>query len=396
MRLDENQKRVFNEFRPQRKVSKSEVARRVNLTHPAVTQIVRKLCEMGYLQEEKEKSKGPRGQPATLYSISVKNVFVGIHVGRTRLEFVAIELTGNVLTSAAKSVGFLQKEKLKASSQFELDAFLASEQLKGRHIVGVGISTPYFWEGWQSILPPKNTIDRTWNSDIVTSLFDIPDVEDLTIENDGSAAALGELTFGTGSSHKDFLYVNIGTFIGGGLVIDGTLRTGAHGNTAALAPFPVTQSQLSNAHVTGRPFGQLLKRASLFSLKEYATSKGLELDLSALNSLESAETSKCLDEWIEDCASALAQCFIGVWSLIDIEAIVLDGLLPKPVLQRIIDATLNHIQGFQTEGVITCDVKLGELGSMAQSIGAACLPVLSILGPPPINQVNKFTCSDID
>ncbi|WP_320825443.1 ROK family transcriptional regulator [Reinekea sp.] len=391
MRLDENQKRVFNEFRPHRKVSKSEVARRVNLTHPAVTQIVKKLCDMGYLQEEKEKSKGPRGQPATLYSISVKNVFVGIHVGRTRLEFVAIELTGNVLTSAAKSVGFLQKEKLKASSQQELDAFLASEQLKGRHIVGVGISTPYFWEGWQSILPPNNTIDRTWNSDIVTSLFDIPDVEDLTIENDGSAAALGELTFGNGSSHKDFLYVNIGTFIGGGLVIDGTLRTGAHGNTAALAPFPVSQSQLPNVQATGRPFGQLLSRASLFSLKEYANSKGLPLDISELDSLESAEINQCLNEWIEDCAGALAQCFIGVWSLIDIEAIVLDGLLPKPVLQRIIDATLSRIQGFQTEGVITCDVKLGELGSMAQSIGAACLPVLSILGPPPINQVANAT-----
>ena len=57
MRLDENQKRVFNEFRLQRKASKADVVKRVNLTHPAVTQIVRKLCEKGYLKEEDEKRR---------------------------------------------------------------------------------------------------------------------------------------------------------------------------------------------------------------------------------------------------------------------------------------------------------------------------------------------------
>ena len=391
MRLDENQKRVFNQFRPQREVSKSEVARRVNLTYPAINQIVKKLCEMGYLKEAKEKRKGPRGQPANVYSISVEKVFLGVHVGRTRLEFVALELTGNVLASAKKSVGFLQKEELKALSQPELDNFLASECLQGRNIVGVGISTPYFWELGQFNLQPDHTIDRAWNSDIVTSLFNFPDVEDLTVENDGSAAALGELTFGTGSAHKDFLYVNIGTFIGGGLVIEGTLRTGAHGNNAALAPFPVTPSRLPNARASGQPSGQLLHRASLFSLKEYAHSQGLTLEFSELDTLTSTAAEKCLDEWIEDCAGALAQCFVGIWSLVDIEAIVLDGLLPKPVLQKIIDATVRHLEGWHTEGLITCDIKLGELGSMAQSIGAACLSMLSILGPPPTSQVANLT-----
>ncbi|MDC1227907.1 sugar ABC transporter substrate-binding protein, partial [Oceanospirillaceae bacterium] len=95
-----------------------------------------------------EKRKGPRGQPATIYSISDKNIFVGIHVGRSRFEFVAVELTGNILKSVSVAVGFLQQEKLKSLSQQELDHFLAAEELSGRHIVGVGISTPYFWEGW--------------------------------------------------------------------------------------------------------------------------------------------------------------------------------------------------------------------------------------------------------
>ena len=55
MRLDENQKRVFNEFRLNKRASKADVSLKVNLTHPAVTQIVRKLCESGYLKEDEEK-----------------------------------------------------------------------------------------------------------------------------------------------------------------------------------------------------------------------------------------------------------------------------------------------------------------------------------------------------
>ena len=383
MRLDENQKRVFNEFRLNKRASKADVSLKVNLTHPAVTQIVRKLCESGYLKEDEEKRKGPRGQPATIYSISDKNIFVGIHVGRSRFEFVAVELTGNILKSVSVAVGFLQQEKLKSLSQQELDRFLAAEELSERHIVGVGISTPYFWEGWQSLLPPNNVIDQSWSSDLVTSLFKVPDVDSLIVENDGSSAALGELTFGTGAIHKDFLYVNIGTLIGGGLVIDGTLRTGTHGNSAALAPFPVSQSHLSTAQSSGRPFEPLLRRASLYSLTEHANRQGLNLDIASLDTITCAATIQCVDEWIEDCSSALAQFLIGVWSLIDIESIVLDGALPKVVLHKIVDSTLSHVQSFHTEGSITCDVKLGELGSMAQSIGAACLPMLSMLGRPP-------------
>ncbi|MGY8863516.1 MAG: hypothetical protein ACKVJ2_12910, partial [Pseudomonadales bacterium] len=133
------------------------------------------------------------------------------------------------------------------------------------------------------------------------------------------------------------------------------------GNSAAVAPFPVSQSHLSTAQKSGHSFEPLLSRASLYSLIEHADRKGLKLDLTTLDEITCKETIICLDEWVEDCSSALAQFLIGVWSLIDIEAIVLDGGLPKPVLHRIINRTLHHVQDFHTEGIITCDVKLGEL-----------------------------------
>ena len=49
------------------------------------------------------------------------------------------------------------------------------------------------------------------------------------IENDASAAALGEFRFGAGRGARHLLHVTVGTGVGGGLVVNGHLHRGEHG-----------------------------------------------------------------------------------------------------------------------------------------------------------------------
>jgi glucokinase len=49
------------------------------------------------------------------------------------------------------------------------------------------------------------------------------------IENDASAAALGEFRFGAGKGTRNLLHATLGTGIGGGIVIDGRLYRGSKG-----------------------------------------------------------------------------------------------------------------------------------------------------------------------
>ncbi|MDP6941173.1 MAG: ROK family protein [Planctomycetota bacterium] len=51
----------------------------------------------------------------------------------------------------------------------------------------------------------------------------------ITLENDASAAALGESKFGAGKHHPSFLLVTLGTGIGGGVILDHQLWSGTGG-----------------------------------------------------------------------------------------------------------------------------------------------------------------------
>lgn len=59
------------------------------------------------------------------------------------------------------------------------------------------------------------------------------------VENDAIAAALGESLFGAGKDFKSFLLLTLGTGVGGGLVLDGSVRRGRGGFAGEVGHIPV-------------------------------------------------------------------------------------------------------------------------------------------------------------
>ena len=66
-----------------------------------------------------------------------------------------------------------------------------------------------------------------------------------------------ELLFGQGGALPNHLYFYLGSFIGGGLVLNGNLFSGPTGNAAALASLPMPGNR------------QLIDKASLLQLEEH-------------------------------------------------------------------------------------------------------------------------------
>ncbi len=59
------------------------------------------------------------------------------------------------------------------------------------------------------------------------------------MDNDATAAALGEHWRGVGEGAEDFIYLYLGTGIGGGLVLDGQAYRGLRGNTGEISHIQV-------------------------------------------------------------------------------------------------------------------------------------------------------------
>ena len=88
------------------------------------------------------------------------------------------------------------------------------------------------------------------------------------MQNDATSACGAELIFGVGASYPDFIYFYIGSFIGGGIVLNSSLFSGRTGTAGAVGPLQVSDKN-------GKP-QQLLKIASIFVLENLLRERGID------------------------------------------------------------------------------------------------------------------------
>ncbi|MDA0666824.1 MAG: ROK family protein [Planctomycetota bacterium] len=76
-------------------------------------------------------------------------------------------------------------------------------------------------------------------ADLLSEACDCP----VILENDANVAALGEARCGAGINHPDFLFVTLGTGVGGGLIFDGSLFHGPGGMAGEFGHLTVSHNR---------------------------------------------------------------------------------------------------------------------------------------------------------
>jgi len=192
----------------------------------------------------------------------------------------------------------------------------------------------------------------------------------VTLCNDATAACAAEFFFGEGWRHRDFLYFFIGAFIGGGVVLDGALRIGRTGNAGAIGSMPVALK------ANGRAAPQLIACASITQLERRLAETGLDASSIWATPGDWAEFGPALDAWIEETAAALACASVAAISVIDFEAIIVDGEMPSSVRDRLIERTARIFEGLDRRGLSDVTFAPGSIGADAVAIGGAALPLV--------------------
>ena len=151
-------------------------------------------------------------------------MYVGVDVGGTKVLAVEISETGAVLRTARDST----PGRGDPASELEDALTRAVEAVRdGRELTAVGVSAAALIE------PPGDVVrfapHLPWREDRVRERLAARWGTRVVLDNDAHCAAEAELEVGAGRDAGSFLLVNIGTGIGGGVVLEGRVWRGAGG-----------------------------------------------------------------------------------------------------------------------------------------------------------------------
>jgi glucokinase len=201
----------------------------------------------------------------------------------------------------------------------------------------------------------------------------------VVVENDATAAALGEARFGHGRTHASFLIVTLGTGIGGGLVLDRRLVRGTNGFAGEIGHVTVDISPTAPGCVCGNR-GCLESFTSARALVERARRDGVPAN-DAGDVAEAARRGNASAlAAFETMADMFAVALNSIQNVLDLDAIVFSGGVSNAF--DLVESRLREKMRARCYAKPLAEVPLlvSELGEHAGVIGAAQLPDLP-LGP---------------
>jgi glucokinase len=148
---------------------------------------------------------------------------IGVDIGGTKIAAGVVAEDGRILDRVRVPTPPDDEQATLAALHAVVD------ELRGRdprvEAIGVGAAGLVERPGGNARWAPHNTYRRLELRRLLHERTGLP----TSVDNDGNTAAWAEARFGAGAVSDDLVLVNVGTGIGGGLVLNGQLYHGEHG-----------------------------------------------------------------------------------------------------------------------------------------------------------------------
>jgi len=373
-----NRRVVIEAIRTNGALSRAAIARLTALTTQTVSNIVEELENAELLRPEPTQ-KGTRGQPAVPYSINPDGGYsIGLQLDHQLLVGVVTDLSGTVRSRIERRVDRpTPVEAMPVLASMPADLMRHFRFDRGRLLgIGMAMPGPFGVEGMTSVGP---TALPGWQDFPLASELQRLTGIDVTVENDATAAAIGERLYGVARNLNNFVYLFIGTGLGAGLFLDGHLYKGSRHNAGEIG------------HMVVRPQGLECGCGKRGCLERYislrAAYESLDLpdpDHASPELLEAllARGDKRIEAWITSAAEPLRQAINVLELALDPETVVLGGFMPLSIIERLAEQLEPLLLSVSTVGERAVPrVVVGAAGKDTSVLGAAALPIFGETNP---------------
>jgi predicted NBD/HSP70 family sugar kinase len=371
-----NRLKIVDYLRLNGSASRAELSRRTGLSRSTVSTLVADLQRRGIVvaQPGQFAGEGQPGRPAALLQLDPSaGAAIGVDFDHDRLRVAVSDLSRIVLAEA--TVRFDVDHD--ATGALDLAADLV-EQLLGEvdigrdHVIGTGMALAGPIDHKRAALH-KSTVLPGWMDVDAGAELERRVGTTVYVDNDANLGALAEVTLGAGRSARFATYIQVGSGVGAGMVVDGRPYRGARGTAGEIG------------HVVVDPQGPLCRCGNRGCLETVASTGAL---LELVNASRAGELT--VQEMIAEALAGDAGCrraitdagrmvggvLAGLVNLFGPEMVVIGGdlgeageLLLEPLREAVKRDAL-------PEAATGLEIVAGELGERANLLGALALVLM--------------------
>ena len=346
----------------------SDLAKQAGLSPPTVSTILRRLEEEGFVFKG-DPVRGKVGKPSTPVLLNPEGAFAfGLKIGRRSAELALIDFSGKLRDERHFTYDRpIPEDVFRFVEEGILGITGEMDPEKVNRICGLGIAAAFEIWNW----PIENTKQQPefteWKSVNLREDFHRMTGLPMSLLNDATAACQAEHIYGRGKEFRDYAYFFIGAYIGGGIVLDNAVYEGRTGNAGALG----------SLRSIG-PNGESMQLVDMASIRQLETRLN-EVDIDSRQLWSDPESwhrlSRYVEPWLGQTAQEISKAALSVCSVIDFEAILIDGAFPPFIRTELVERVRRYVATQDTRGLIVPAIEAGSIGPKARSIGAATRPI---------------------
>lgn len=313
--------------------------------------------------------KGTCDALITTIRAKAAQVRIGIDIGGTDTKIGLVDVHQHIIAKQTikTNAGRPAEEVIGEIGEAVL-ALLEQQRIPMDQCVGAGIGVPGTVDKKRGVVRYSNNI-RWEEVDIVRKMGDFLPIP-IYIANDADCAALGETIAGAGRDYQDVVMLTLGTGVGGGIILDGSIYEGKGIGGSELGHMVIVEN--GEPCTCGRK-GCLEAYASATALiREARRAVGKELSPEEIFSM--AKRDKVMKEIVDSYVRRLGIGIVNIVNIFRPQLVLLGGgisaqgeVLTEPLAESMVQGCFGKDKSEIPE------IRIASLGNEAGMIGAAGL-----------------------